>query len=435
MRKYYALVPVFSFAPLLLCASLALAASRDEGENAFQSGDYAAAAALFEQAIAAGDTSNATRYNLAASYFRQGDTVKANSNFRLLFDQGFRTADVIYSLAVTEKLLGNTTTAAELFSTVAVNTSALADEALAQLEALGIEPIVTTATTSASKLSSSVQMAAGYNDAIVEIEDGKLVRGGDMYAETYAELAWQRPFANPLGIDLNLSLYNNTYAETDGQDFSLASAGLQQTVAAFDRQLFWTLDFDGSQLDEHGFQQSLNLGAGLEDQNVSSNWRLSYRYRKSFSLNESFDPYAGQHHRVQAEYSFRPQPRHQLTLRAFHEQIDREPVSNAQSTLDLSRNLIRVDMTWAYQLTATALVTAGVNYGDMRADDYQRFIDGTRLQREEDTLGFSLSLRKNFSRTLILQASYNQSTNDSTLSDFTYDQSIYEFGFVWTPSG
>ena len=159
---------------LLLSASLAVAASREDGERAFQSGDYATAATRFEQAIVEGDDSNATRYNLAASYFRQGDTAKANSNFRLLFDQGFQTADVIYSLGVTEKLLGNTAAAVELFSTVAVNTSALADEALAQLEELGFDPVVAIVAADTSQLLSSVQVATGYNDAIVEVQDGKL---------------------------------------------------------------------------------------------------------------------------------------------------------------------------------------------------------------------------------------------------------------------
>lgn len=420
----------FCIVPVLLSASLA-AAPRDDGERAFQAGDFSAAATHFEEAIAQGDDSNATRYNLAVSYFRQGDTAKANANFRQLYDRGSRSADVLYSLAVTEKLLGNTTAAVELFSTVAVNTSALADEALAQLEEMGLAPVMTTEIMSG--LSSAVQVTTGYNDALVEVQDGKLVRNGDMYAETYAALAWQRPFANRWGLDVNLSLYNNTYRETEGQNFSLVGAGVQQTLSVLERSVFWTFDIDASQLDESGFQQSLNAGLGIEDQHANSTWRLSYRYRHSTSLDTAFDPYNGEHHRVQADYVLRPFPRHQLAMRAYYETINRDPVSNAQSTLDLSRDLRRIDLTWSYRVTPTIVAIAGLNYGDMRADAYQRFIDGTQLRREEDNVGYSFTLRKGIWRNLNLQLAYSRNDNDSTLDDFTYDQSVYEIGFLWTP--
>ena len=432
MLKSFIHSSALRFALLFLSADVALAAPRDEGESAFQAGDYAAAAALFEQAIAEGDDSNATRYNLAASYFRQGDTAKANANFRMLYDLGFRSADVLYSLAVTEKRLGNTDAAVELFSTVAVNTSALADEALAQLEELGVDPVVTMVTPGG--FVSSVQVATGYNDALVEVQDGQLVREGDTYAETYATLAWQRPFANPWGLEVNLALYNNTYAETEGQNFSLVSAGLQQTRALFGQQVFWTIDLDASQLDDHGFQQSLNAGAGFEQRGTRSHWRVGYRYRDSVSLNTAFDPYAGQHHRVYGEFDLQLTPRHQLSLHAFHEHIDREAVSNSQSMLDLSRKLWRMDVGWAWQLNSVTLVTAGANYGGMHADAYQRFNDGTVLEREEDNLGFALGLRRNLTPRLMVQLSYNHSDNDSTLADFTYDQAISEIGFIWTPA-
>lgn len=417
-------------ASVLLSTSLA-AAPRDDGERAFQAGDYGAAAAHFEAAIAQGDDSNATRYNLAVSYFRDGDIANANASFQELFDRGSRSAEVLYSLAVTEKLLGNTARAVELFSTIAVNTTALADEAFAQLEEMGVAPVMTTLTP--SSISTAVQVTTGYNDAIVEVQDGKLVRDGDMYAETYATFAWQRPFGNRWGLDLNFSLYNNTYAETDGQDFSLLSAGVQQTFAVLDKSVFWTFDIDASQLDKHGFQQSLNAGLGIQDQNANSTWRLSYRFRHSTSLNTAFDPFAGEHHRVQADYVLRPLPRHQFSLRAYHEHIDRDPISNSQSTLDLSRTLRRIDLSWSYRVTATTLAIAGLNYGQMRADAYQRFIDGTQLRRDEDNIGYSLALRKGLWRSLNLQLGYSRNDNDSTLSDFTYDQSVYEIGLIWTP--
>jgi hypothetical protein len=431
--------PLRYAAPLLLLsgfalAPAALAASRDEGEAAFRAGDFAAAVALFEQAIAEGDNGNSTRYNLAVSQFRQNAIAEANANFRILFEQGFRTADVVYSLAVTEKLLGNTALAAAHFTTVAASTSELADEALAQLQALDANAPTQPVVQNGAQLASSLQVATGYNDAIVEVQDGKLTRNGDRYAETSATFAWQQPFGNPWGVNLNFSLYNNSYADTREQNFGLLGIGLQQTVSLLNQRFFWMLDVDASQLDTQGFQQSLNAGAGIEKQFVSSRWRLGYRYRISDSLSTTFDPFAGRHHRVQADYNLQPRPRHQLTLRAMYEQIEREPISNTESTLDLSRDLSRIDVAWAYQVTSTVQAGAGINYGDMRAKDYQQFTNGTRLRRREDSVGYSLSLRKIISSNFMLQASYNRNDNRSSLADFTYDQSIYEVGFAWTPT-
>jgi hypothetical protein len=55
------------------------------------------------------------------------------------------------------------------------------------------------------------------------------------------------------------------------------------------------------------------------------------------------------------------------------------------------------------------------------------------LRRDEETLGYSASLRKSLGNSFMMQASYSKNDNHSNLADFTYDQSIYEIGFAWTP--
>ncbi|HEY0961015.1 MAG TPA: hypothetical protein VGE69_01535 [Pseudomonadales bacterium] len=415
----------------LLAASVASAAdTRSDAEDAFRAGDFATAAALFEQAIAEGHADNATRYNLAVAQFRRNDIASANRNFRLLLDQGLRSADVLYSLAVTEKLLGNIAEAQTYFALVASSSSTLADEALAQLQTLD-SPLAAQAPV-ASELRTSLQLATGYNDAIVEVQDGRLTRGGDRYAETTAALAWDEPFG-ATGLGLNLMLYDNSYADTSEQNFRLLGMGLQQRLPWFGRRLFWTLDVDASQLDTQGFQQSANAGLGIEQRDTNSSWRLTYRYRIADSLNTSFDPFAGRHHRVQADYTVQPWPRHLASLRASFEQVERDPVANTESTLDLSRELARIDIAWAYQVTSTLQATAGMSYGEMRARDYQRFANGARLQRNEDSMGYTLSLRRILNSQLMLQATYQRNDNRSTLADFTYEQSVFEVGFAWTP--
>lgn len=418
----------------VLCACalplVALANPGDEAAAAFRAGDFATAAALFEQAIAAGDNSDATRYNLAVSQFRQNDVANANANFRLLYERGLRSADLLYSLAVTEKLLGNTQAAATWFTLVAASNSSLADEALAQLQAL--DGNFTSAVPVASSLRSTLQVSAGYNDAIVEVQDGKLIRNGDRYAETTAALAWQQPRGMP-GLNLNFTLYNNAYADTPEQDFSLVGAGLRQTLPAFNKALYWTFDVDASRLDDQGFQQSFSTGLGLERNYSRYAWRTAYRYRISDSLNGSFDAFAGRHHQVQADYRLQPFPRQLVTLRASYEWIEREPLSNGESTLDLSRDIGRIDLAWSYQLAPTLQAIAGISYGELRSDAYQSFRNGTRLERDDASRGYSLSLRKNLGARLMLQAAYNRTDNRSTLADFTYDQSVYEVGFAWAP--
>lgn len=404
--------------------------TRAEAATAFRAGDFATAAALFEQAIAEGHADNATRYNLAVAQFRQNDIARANANFRLLFEQGVRTPDVVYSLGVTEKLLGNIAAAQNFFALVANSNSALADEAIAQLQLLDTDIIARAPVPSA--LRTSLQVATGYNDAIVEVQDGRLTRNGDRYVETTAALAWENPFGTS-GIGLNLMLYDNSYADTSEQNFRMLGIGLQHRLPWFGRRVFWTLDVDASQLDTQGFQQSANAGLGIEQRNSDSSWRVMYRYRVADSLNTSFDPFAGRHHRVQADYNLQPWARHQASLRVSYETIDRTPHSNTESTLDLSRKLARIDLAWAYQFTPTLQATAGISYGEMHARDYQRFRNGTRLQRNESSTGHTLSLRKVLSRQFMLQATYQRNDNRSTLDDFTYDQSIYEVGFAWTP--
>jgi tetratricopeptide (TPR) repeat protein len=435
MRKPYPPLTPSIAAPLLMLCTLCIAApaaadTRSEAATAFQAGNFAVAVALFEQAIAEGHADNATRYNLAVAQFRQNDLASANANFRLLFEQGQRSPDVVYSLAVTEKLLGNTAAAQNYFALVANSNSSLADEAIAQLQALDTNIIAQAPV--ASALRTSLQLATGYNDAIVEVQDGKLTRNGDRYAETTGAIAWENPFGTR-GLSLNVMLYDNSYADTAEQNFRMLGVGLQQRLPWFERRMFVTLDIDASQLDTQGFQQSANAGIGYERRYSASNWRLLYRYRVADSLNTSFDPFAGRHHRIQADYNVQPWQSHQASVRVSYEDIDRNTMANGESTLDLSRDLTRIDLAWAYQFAPTLQAMAGLSYGEMHARDYQSFAGGTRLQRNDDTTGFTLTLRKALTTRFMLQGSYQRNDNRSTLADFTYDQSIFEIGFAWTP--
>ena len=90
----------------------------DKGVEAFQAEDYSAAVEFFLLSLEQDSSNEDVLLNLGISYFKLGEYEKSNEYLRELFLDGSFNPVVIYTLAVTEKRLGNIDDAIELFEEV-----------------------------------------------------------------------------------------------------------------------------------------------------------------------------------------------------------------------------------------------------------------------------------------------------------------------------
>ncbi len=111
---------------LALMMHSAAQADTREAEAAYAAGDYARAAALYEQVIAAGDTSARAYYNLGSAYFEADDLGRALLSFRRAHRQAPRDLDIDRGIALVRALRVDVQgDAAHLLDTVAAVTDDL----------------------------------------------------------------------------------------------------------------------------------------------------------------------------------------------------------------------------------------------------------------------------------------------------------------------
>lgn len=230
------LVLLLMLAPLLALAQDGAELSR-RGQAAFEAGDYARAASLFEQALTAGGATESRLYNLAVAWFRAGRLEEARTRFEQLLERADEPALIHYNLGLVALEQGRRVEARSFFSEALVSDrdgriAALASE---QLGRLGVAPRYA----SLDQGQALLHAGGGYEDNL-NLAGDRRVEAASVFQEAYG---WGRlPVWRRSALSLSVSgiASGRHYTGYDGADQGLARPGL-------------TLEYHGS--------SSLSLGA------------------------------------------------------------------------------------------------------------------------------------------------------------------------------
>jgi tetratricopeptide (TPR) repeat protein len=333
-------------------------------EQFYQKGDYTAALIHFQQAQHI-DNSLAIRYNIASCYVQLRDWRKAQQVFAAL-DRDYPGLDLVqYHLAVAEKNLGQTASAATRFQTlvVAAQSQQIAAIAQQQLDALGAKP------NSASKTSESpwawqgqLGMALGREDYQPDDEtlSGQAAFASTLSASGDLGYQWRHPAGapRPSGWQVMsralLERYVNHEYTSLGVDIQALQAQLQYQ---------WPNSLYGRVNVERRWQHfaegllvvpSLGLAVGqtaLSSRRAGHRWQLSAEAFEYTSRSASLQPLAGKRELATLSYDWLPhwppgRLQHALSLALHYEQNQRENDASRSQFISYSPNRTGVNLAW-----------------------------------------------------------------------------------------
>lgn len=217
-----ALVVLVALMPLTVAAQDA-AALVERGQTSFEAGDYARAASLFEQALAAGEITESRLYNLAAALFRAGRLDAARARFEQLLPMADSPALVHYNLGLVALEQGRPAGARGHFSDALAldRDGRIAALAVEQLDRLGVAP----GEGAREAWRAVVQVGGGYEDNL-NLAGDQLVAAASAFQEAFAwgrAPLWRR---GALSLAASGVASGRHYSGYDGADQTLARPAL-----------------------------------------------------------------------------------------------------------------------------------------------------------------------------------------------------------------
>ncbi len=193
------------------------------GQTAFEAGDYARAASLFEQALEGGATTQSRLYNLAVARFRAGQLEAAQTRFEQILTRTDEPALIHYNLGLVALEQGRSAAARSAFTDALVSDrdgriAALASEQLARLG-------VSARSAGLSDGQALFHAGGGYEDNL-NLAGNRRVEAASAFQEAFGWgrlPVWRR---KALSVSLSGIASGRHYSGYEGADQGLAGAGV-----------------------------------------------------------------------------------------------------------------------------------------------------------------------------------------------------------------
>jgi len=382
----------------------------DAGSKAFSSGDYAAAAAAFEAARAAGMTGPAVEYNAGVSYYRLGDYSRAEESFRNLaqsYPQMSALAEYNLGLALAKQQRYDEARAA-FERARAAGDPTIAALATEMLERTGesSEPL------RGPEWTKVLDFAVGYDDNVWLLEEASLpaeVSTDSRLLEFFGLVSGRVGPRNAMRLDA--SAYVVRYAdapEFDQDAFRLGFAYLWQAGS-------WQLDagsyYDYSALAGNGFER--RIGARLTAQYPLSEKALmsfGYVHDDVGNVSSEFRFVDGTRDRISVGFEQRGQYG-RLAVGYAHERNDRVGPHVSPD---------RHEIFAGYEHALTPDWSVEIE-GLVRLSRYDRLADS----RDEDLSQLKVSATREFVSGWQLLGEYRVAENSSDVDLFSYDRNRF----------
>ena len=409
---------------LVVLSVLAIAAhaNADDWENgnaAFERGDFAAALGFFEAARSSGVTGPAVHYNIAVCQYKLERFEDAGESFAYLAREYPRMAGLAeYNLGLVAQRLGNAPEAAEHFLN-AYHLSA-DDETvrvLASNQLAAIQPELRPA----RRWSGAVGARAGYDDNIALRDTADIPLGVTTESpmlDVFASISG--PYsARPGGLRFEADVYAIRYFEASEFDQDEISAGAVYEWRPGAWRVAAGAYAGAGWLGGDAFDRRIGLGIeGSRSIGNDASANIAYYYDDVSEGDDVFSGIRGKRQLIIARYRWYSSDGRRFLARLRHEDNDRDDpgVSPTRTGFYIDYRYLP-DTGWGFE--------AGASYRRSRFSDVE-------LPRTENLASARAALTRYLGRNWILLAEYRYSNNDSSDPTFSYDRNTLTIGGLWT---
>lgn len=410
---------VVAFAFLLAAPGTATAATAREafqqGVEAAREDDYRQAIEYFEAARRAGLDTGALHFNLGVARYRMGDLDDAEAAFRRAVDSGSMVAPAYYQLGRIARERGEPEQARGHFRRAArmANTEGLRQRARSALAAFDTSPAAPDYVYLGiggghdSNIALTPSDASGASEESDQFLDAVLVGRWPVSGRTY----------------LRGSAYIQQFLDEDDFDL-LALRGGVGRVGRLGGGWRWDAWLDGrhQRFGGDAFENAALAGGRLQ-RALNPAWSLELDYRFELARGASgFDFLDGVEHRF--DVSLDERGRTGWDLSAGIGVSDRDDRATADDFFSFSYDETRLAADYTFRLDARHHLTLS---GDWRRRDFegQEVRNGQPLgTREDDLIGLGAAVDRRLGPDWNAHASLRVEERDSTLQDFDYDREV-----------
>jgi hypothetical protein len=409
----------------------------DKGVEAFQAEDYSTAVEFFLLSLEQDSYNEGALLNIGISYFKLGEYEKANEYLRDLFLDGNFDPVVIYTLAVTEKRLGNIENAIELFEEVTeLGSDDLADAAYQQIELLlesqgfdGLED------ESPKKWWTNFNIGFGYDDGVISLLDD-IVVSGDEYIDLTLSTVWQSDPTSQNHWFLSGIGYTTQFSDITDFSVVLLGFGLGRSQKIGEGVFRLQGDYENSTVGGDDYLQALSVGFRYTQTFGNTTWTLRYRAKNMWAYdNSAYDHLAGTSHQFSTSFRIAPS-----SLDRFQIQYDFNINSRGETDVGLGtyRNYTSLSLNqhsivgiWERMLPNSFYLTTNLSY---RAADYDDdyIVDGVTSSRGDGRFSVFAELSKDLNESWEIALVYEYSKNGSTIEQYEYGQNTFFIQSNWT---
>ncbi|MFK7731452.1 MAG: tetratricopeptide repeat protein, partial [Pseudomonadales bacterium] len=408
----------------------------DQANMLFSKGDYEQALREYS-AIRESDTSAAPseslRYNIAVCHYKMKQWQQARALFTQLHNERLSESRFTYSLAVVEKNLGNTERAAALFLEVSAlgKDQTLAEAARKQYQLLqpSSKPFVKTRLS--KPLNLSIELNAGNDNNVLEPSDLSGTGRSDRFTEAIAMVSWHSDGTANKRWLIDGFGYSSRYDSVDEYDFDMLDIGLRKYSPTDFGRWYWGVRSNATVLGGEGYLQSSSAQLGaqgwLED---SYKWKAGYQYKNHRSLNEQFDPFAGDAHRFDLEFAGSINDKQNWKLAYRYEFDDRDDLDLGDLFTSYSAQRHSLQAEWGLQ-RGHWRNKLSANYRSSDYMDTNLMLDGNIVSRKDQRMKLSARSSWALFDDWTLSAEYSFTDNKSNIETYDYDRHMLLFGVRW----
>lgn len=402
---------------VLFTSSLLASAETDfeKGVTAFKSGDNAAAASYFEQALQQGMDTVALRYNLASSYYKLGRYEDAKKYFKIV-NQTVAMRDLAeFNLGLIAIKQKKWSLARRYFNSIKTSGK---DEKLIRLSKQQLVLLQKKEDTWKTYVSASV----GHDDNISSASSDSVSGVSDTFYDLYASADYLLTGRRKDGWVADAYVYRIDFRDTDSYDENHYSAGIKRAFIFDDWETSAQFSLLKSTFGDDDYLSSGKLDFRVRKP-ISKNERvyLRYRYEDINSDKSIYDYLEGSRQRARVEYrQYNPSNFKQLYYEL--ESNNRGQLVTSSYAYDYSpvRHTLRGKYT--QYLDDQWSLSADLSY---RQSDYPI---SASFDRDDDRWQLALSAGYRFDRTFKLTTRLQFTDNASTVDRYEYDKAVFKIG-------
>ncbi|MFV1997146.1 MAG: tetratricopeptide repeat protein [Acidiferrobacterales bacterium] len=376
----------------------------DLGQQAFGQKDFKKAAKYFERAGKNGMRRVSLFYNLGVTYYQLGDYEKAKLNFEIVARSNDMASVAHYNLGRVARKQRRSEAARKHFFLV-LETSK--DERLRRLARSNLAQL----RSKQGIWTGAVAAKTGYDDNVTAVSGAAKGESAFLNVSGYTQNLISGTRKNGVSISGDFSLLDYF---SQNEDQSAIRLGVKRWTRWGKMPTYYRGYIDTSTYRGSAYQNILGLEAGgrrnLEN---GTSLRMRYRFENISSLNPAYDYLQGWRQRFRFEHRKRNTKAKKRRRYYYELELnDRQDKTGPAESFSPIRNTLRGTYYWAQSKTWD--MTGDISY---RHSAYPNL--GTQ-SRTDQRFRFGFTVSKKLKKDLKLRIKYRHTTNNSTVTNYSY---------------